>query len=514
MPIAQLIAALTGDDVTDFDFINVKDPAYGATGDGVTDDTAAFAAAITAAYSTALTAAWGSGRHRRIFVPAGVYCVSKINLYSGSDTNGLWLDGVEGSVIKGTSDGQNVINIQGNDVFVSNFLITRAAGHTTGHGISYTRPAAFPVLRARLENVTVDNQPQDAIYSEGVEHGFFLNTTGRDSGRYGWYFRNVGGTVPGFENTFINCSARNNTNFGFYTEDQEQYTLINFEALNNAPTAGSSGAQIKFGIDSAGSTGHTLINPDVENFDGDKLGRGVHFVGGTNGVVGGTGYELHTGIYLGSNSNTSVNGFRCERTSSLSGSSVVFCDSATNFSQIHVPAGNNMANTVGLDAAATGTVAQIAEQLQMQAARVIGVSRTPTVNSATPDLKYSDWWTTANSSSTTITSFTNARTGLLHVLIGDANTTFAHGSTLKLRGAVNWTPASGDRISFVCFGGTAYEISRETAASPGAVLSGAGTPEAAVTAGIGTLYLRTNGGAATTLYVKESGTGNTGWVGK
>ncbi|MEE8382235.1 MAG: hypothetical protein V3R78_10235 [Thermodesulfobacteriota bacterium] len=41
-----------------------------------------------------------------------------------------------------------------------------------------------------------------------------------------------------------------------------------------------------------------------------------------------------------------------------------------------------------------------------------------------------------------------------------------------------------------------------------------GSPEGAVTAGIGSLYLRTDGGAGTSMYVKESGTGNTGWVGK
>jgi hypothetical protein len=43
---------------------------------------------------------------------------------------------------------------------------------------------------------------------------------------------------------------------------------------------------------------------------------------------------------------------------------------------------------------------------------------------------------------------------------------------------------------------------------------GAGTPEGAVTAPVGSLFTRTNGGANTTLYVKESGTGNTGWVAK
>lgn len=44
--------------------------------------------------------------------------------------------------------------------------------------------------------------------------------------------------------------------------------------------------------------------------------------------------------------------------------------------------------------------------------------------------------------------------------------------------------------------------------------SGTGTPEGAVTAEVGSLFTRTDGGANTTLYVKESGSGNTGWVAK
>lgn len=46
------------------------------------------------------------------------------------------------------------------------------------------------------------------------------------------------------------------------------------------------------------------------------------------------------------------------------------------------------------------------------------------------------------------------------------------------------------------------------------LFGGAGSPETVVTAPIGSLFLRTDGGAGTTLYVKESGSGNTGWVGK
>lgn len=46
------------------------------------------------------------------------------------------------------------------------------------------------------------------------------------------------------------------------------------------------------------------------------------------------------------------------------------------------------------------------------------------------------------------------------------------------------------------------------------IFVGSGTPEGAITSVVGSLYLRTDGGAGTTLYVKQSGSGNTGWVGK
>jgi hypothetical protein len=47
------------------------------------------------------------------------------------------------------------------------------------------------------------------------------------------------------------------------------------------------------------------------------------------------------------------------------------------------------------------------------------------------------------------------------------------------------------------------------------IKSGNGTPEGVVAAIPGSLFLRQDGGAGTTLYTKESGVGtNTGWVGK
>lgn len=50
----------------------------------------------------------------------------------------------------------------------------------------------------------------------------------------------------------------------------------------------------------------------------------------------------------------------------------------------------------------------------------------------------------------------------------------------------------------------------------GAVIwtSGTGSPEGSVSAPVGSMFTRTDGGAGTTLYVKESGSGATGWVAK
>jgi hypothetical protein len=51
-------------------------------------------------------------------------------------------------------------------------------------------------------------------------------------------------------------------------------------------------------------------------------------------------------------------------------------------------------------------------------------------------------------------------------------------------------------------------------ASAPVLISGNGSPETVITARIGSIYMRLDGGANTSMYVKESGTGNTGWIGK
>jgi len=64
-------------------------------------------------------------------------------------------------------------------------------------------------------------------------------------------------------------------------------------------------------------------------------------------------------------------------------------------------------------------------------------------------------------------------------------------------------------------GGTSMFIVNKTGATTSLYQRfGSGTPEGVVTAPIGAFYSRTDGGALTSFYVKESGAGNTGWVAK
>lgn len=98
-------------------------------------------------------------------------------------------------------------------------------------------------------------------------------------------------------------------------------------------------------------------------------------------------------------------------------------------------------------------------------------------------------------------------------------------------GSIRLTDAAGTSFSQLMFGGTSSSypsikrngttIESRLADDSGfaAVQSlyqrfGSGSPESVVTAPIGATYSRTDGGAGTSFYVKESGTGNTGWVAK
>jgi hypothetical protein len=71
-------------------------------------------------------------------------------------------------------------------------------------------------------------------------------------------------------------------------------------------------------------------------------------------------------------------------------------------------------------------------------------------------------------------------------------------------------PAS---VRWMMLGGLGGHAGFTSSFHPG-IFWGTGSPEGVLTAGVGSLALRRDGGEHTTLYIKESGTGKTGWIAK
>jgi hypothetical protein len=97
--------------------------------------------------------------------------------------------------------------------------------------------------------------------------------------------------------------------------------------------------------------------------------------------------------------------------------------------------------------------------------------------------------------------------------VNDARIFAAGGSTIN--GSAGTTGIMLAKLTTGIFVAVATNtwIQLNTTGTPG-ILTGSGAPEGVVSATIGTLYTNTLGGANTTLYVKTSGSGNTGWTAK
>jgi hypothetical protein len=77
-------------------------------------------------------------------------------------------------------------------------------------------------------------------------------------------------------------------------------------------------------------------------------------------------------------------------------------------------------------------------------------------------------------------------------------------STTVTRPSVNCIRSAEGRVISTSVSGSAFA----------GIFVGNGSPETVYSAQPGSLYLRKDGSAGTCLYVKESGTGNTGWIAK
>lgn len=116
-----------------------------------------------------------------------------------------------------------------------------------------------------------------------------------------------------------------------------------------------------------------------------------------------------------------------------------------------------------------------------------------------------------------LTPIGDASTGSIitgNILINSTSHVNARGMLLvTLTGNIAQNTISGFPGSFVTSGGGVPTVQSLIGIAFGEFW-GNGSPETVVTAGIGSIFHRLDGGAATSVYVKESGTGNTGWIAK
>jgi polygalacturonase len=88
------------------------------------------------------------------------------------------------------------------------------------------------------------------------------------------------------------------------------------------------------------------------------------------------------------------------------------------------------------------------------------------------------------------------------------------GSHGRVQVVANQFHGTATPINLVGFSASAFVRHSNTGTGLPLWTTGTGTPQGVVAAPVGSLFLRTDGGAGSVMYVKESGTGNTGWVAK
>ena len=178
------------------DHVSVKD--FGATGDGVTDDTSAVQAAIDT--------------QKKVYFPAGIYNVTGLTVSDGSQLIGenayMGIRDHEGRTYDENT--HTVIKYTGSSG--SNTYVLRCSDVAIGTPISDTTPPdTHDIFDLVIENITVDGNglADVGIYCYRNIECQFNRVAAMQCTEYGWY---IGAC---FENSWIDCTAFSNEKNGW-----------------------------------------------------------------------------------------------------------------------------------------------------------------------------------------------------------------------------------------------------------------------------------------------------------
>lgn len=396
---------------------NVK--AYGAKGDGTTDDTAAIQAAIDAAELVGGT----------VYFPPGTYLISSALVV---DASGIALRGAgRDTKIKQSSTTADALQAEGYSHHVENLLVEGPASGS-GRGIVYDNgTGTVPTIGLTTWiNVTVQNFGSHGWELVKPEQHRSLGCASQKNGGAGLYMHD-GGTGKGVDNTMIQFRASDNVGQQIHLKNITATTLINCQGLRNGIAAATAGVH---GLMSQNCQETVVIGGDYEG----KIPVLTWFSGSGARIMGpklvGRASEAYTAdvaIEFSALTNGSILG--ASVTSDVTNSIKVGSTSGAIIGPIQDASVNGMslnsqAKIINLQPAEFYAQRGIHKEQNLAFA----------AGDTTPDVSGGRVFRTNNSAATTITAFDGGVEGqVITVLIADSNTTIQHGTGIRFTDATS-----------------------------------------------------------------------------
>lgn len=521
--------------------INAKDAAYGAVGDGSTDDTAAIQAAINAVPTDSGGFSMQADRRgAHVYLPPGRYrTTGLITLKPGITLRGA---GPQSTIIVNEGGSNHVLYFLGADagtidpICVEDLAVVQKSGvaHTSGAAIFVDGNGfgcTVAISRVNTYGTTFGIRLRDTYLStvtrvEAYVHtnGFYLDTLCTSINFEGCYAAACTGSgfkIFGHYMTFTGCGSDSNTLDGYEVYYNGSATAVTFVGCGSEQFG-------RNGISCDRATGVAIVAPRL--IASPSGGSAISLTGGTQ-------YAIMAPVLscTAANANPAIDNHAGSGAYPTSISVWAF-GQATNYASLisnddrvfHVVDYTQMG--LGAKGFRLGPITSFDKNLQTlfvgatpagSGGTAYGASVRPVAGAALTTFAAAHIRPEVNAAAATVSRVmgqyvvsplvsagTVTRAEGIRVedvtAGGTGNANLAFGSTAVAAG--NWNIHSAStRDSYF-----AGPLRLATTTGP-TLTAGTGTPEGVVTAPVGSVYHRTDGGSGTALYVKESGSGNTGW---